>query len=94
MLLAQMAKEVVEPNRIKLAPCGINCEACYLHLRKNNPCRGCWEPKHAKAERCQNCKIIDCLTKKAIRFCFECADFPCDLIEQLNREYRHQFRQA
>ena len=86
-----MAKEIIEPNTVQLAPCGINCEACYLHLRKGNPCLGCWEPNHTKAERCQNCKIMDCALTQAIRFCFECPTFPCDLIEQLDKEYRHKF---
>ncbi|MGZ9222524.1 MAG: DUF3795 domain-containing protein [Anaerolineales bacterium] len=82
-----------EIHPFMLAPCGINCSACYLHFKKN-PCLGCWEAEGSKPEHCQICKIKDCLMNETIDFCFECPSFPCEMIEQLEKSYHQKFKNA
>jgi hypothetical protein len=52
------------------------------------PCSGCRE----EAGRCEllhhlgfgdTCKIYACAREKQAGFCYECADFPCDLLQPL-----------
>ncbi|MDD4145382.1 MAG: DUF3795 domain-containing protein [Prolixibacteraceae bacterium] len=31
----------------------------------------------------KSCKTLDCVTRKGVNFCFECPDFPCDLLMPL-----------
>lgn len=31
----------------------------------------------------EGCRIYDCVSKKGVKFCFECSEFPCDLLHPL-----------
>ncbi|MBL8101969.1 MAG: DUF3795 domain-containing protein, partial [Anaerolineales bacterium] len=55
-----------------LAPCGMTCAVCYVHLKKRNPCMGCRGQDVNKPEHCRKCKIKDCVISQGIDFCFEC----------------------
>ena len=88
----KMDSEIAEISPITVAPCGINCSACYLRLKKMNPCPGCWEADGFKPEHCQRCKIKACVMKESIDFCFECESFPCEMIEQLAKGYHRKFK--
>ena len=75
-----------------LAPCGINCLACYAHLRKKKPCPGCREEEDAKPAYCQRCKLSNCVIEQGIDFCFQCTAFPCKLVKQIDKRYRTSYQ--
>ena len=74
-------------NSELLAPCGMNCLVCYVHLKDKKPCSGCRAIDDNKTERCKSCKIKKCAIEKSIRYCFECIDFPCMQIKNLDKSY-------
>jgi len=46
-----------------------------LEFFSQGKCKGC------RKEKCvifKNCKVKECAENRAIDFCFECADFPCE----------------
>ncbi len=81
------------PERIEdimLAPCGMNCAVCYKHVgvrKYAKPCEGCLKGDLGKPEHCRTCNIKNCAQQKGYVHCFECADFPCKLIKNLERSY-------
>jgi hypothetical protein len=82
------------PGRIEpglLAPCGIDCLVCYVHLRDNKPCSGCLVDDRGKTTRCRNCAIKSCAIERGITFCHECGEFPCTRIRNLDRSYRKRY---
>lgn len=75
---------------IMLAPCGMNCTVCYKHvsIRKyGKPCEGCLKGDLGKPEHCRKCNTKSCAQEKGYVHCFECADFPCKLIKNLDKSY-------
>lgn len=75
---------------IMLAPCGMNCAVCYKHvgIRKHSkPCEGCLKSDTGKPEHCRTCNIKSCAQGKGFVHCFECVDFPCKLIKNLEKSY-------
>lgn len=76
-----------------IAPCGINCGVCYVHLRQKEACPGCWsdgiKPKH-----CISCSIKRCehLADTESELCYECGLFPCRRIRQLDFRYRKNYK--
>lgn len=83
------------PDRIPeemLAPCGITCAVCYVHLRDKKPCPGCRGKDAAKPEHCRKCKIKNCAVSRRVGACHECASFPCALLKRLDRSYRQRYR--
>ena len=99
IVLPNQYKDMVEkltPDLI--APCGMNCGICkaYLAYSRGVPykkgevshCTGC-------LVRNKNCAFIrrDCkkLRKKQIRFCYECADMPCEQLAKLDGLYRARY---
>lgn len=82
------------PNEIPdclFAPCGMNCLVCYVHLKDKKPCGGCYGDNKHKPERCVNCKIKTCANNKSFKYCYECSDFPCKLINNLDKSYRKRY---
>ncbi len=75
-----------------LAPCGINCEVCYVHLKKKKPCLGCRGQDDSKPEHCRKCKIKTCAIGQGIDFCFNCSTFPCTIIKRLDKSYRQRYQ--
>lgn len=49
-------------------------------LTKRNPCNGC--RFDGEWSWWADCPIRDCVTEKGIHFCFECENYPCDIIEK------------
>lgn len=74
------------------APCGMNCKVCYKHCYTKKPCDGCLKSDEGKPEHCRACKIKDCVKEKAITYCFECAEFPCKQIKNLERSYNKRYQ--
>lgn len=65
--------------------CGLKCGECnYL---QNGQCKGCastnGKPFHGK------CEVADCATQKKRRFCGECENFPCDILNTYSYDKDH-----
>jgi hypothetical protein len=84
------------PNKIDnnmLAPCGVNCMTCYKHLAKKNSCCGCKSQGKNISKHCGGCKIRNCAANiKQAEHCFNCNDYPCDLIKRLNKSYTQRYK--
>lgn len=73
------------------APCGMNCMVCYVHLKDKKPCSGCYGEEKNKPERCKTCKIKNCANEKGFTYCYECSDFPCKVIKNLDKSYKMRY---
>lgn len=73
------------------APCGMNCMVCYRHCSHKKPCAGCRAGEEGKPAHCRSCKIKDCIREKSLSFCYECGDFPCRPIRNLDKSYRLRY---
>lgn len=79
------------PDRIDpslLAPCGVNCFACYKHLAKKKPCGGCFFESEGKPGHCRTCAIKECCERGGIERCAECSEFPCAENKRMERNYK------
>jgi len=79
-----------------IAPCGMNCGICMAYLRKKNKCNGCraintWNPK-TRVE----CKIKNCssLNTSGREFCYECEQYPCKLLKNMDIRYRTKYKMS
>ena len=84
-----------------IAPCGMNCGLCVSYLAMKNDlnkqgfakkyCPGC-------LPRGQNCLFMkdQChlLGDGLIRFCYQCPDFPCRRLKDLDRRYRNKYHMS
>jgi hypothetical protein len=78
-----------------IAPCGMNCGLCtrYLTMKNNLKKKGFGK---AYCDSClprgKNCafmkKQCNLLGKGIVRFCYECADYPCRRLKALDKRYR------
>ncbi len=73
-----------------IAPCGMNCGVCRAYLRPKNPCRGCSDAEQNLPKSRANCRMRLC-QKRTGRFCYDCAEFPCDRLRHLDRRYRTRY---
>jgi len=62
------------------APCGIYCKKC--PGVKFYKCKGCREPK-GQVKDFPVCKTYECITSKGHEFCYECTDFPCEMLQPI-----------
>ena len=79
------------------APCGMNCTVCYkhCHTRKiQKPCSGCMQENKSKPVHCRKCRIKDCVQLKEITYCYQCGDFPCRLIRNLEKSYNSRYEES
>ena len=76
---------------IMSAPCGMNCKVCYKHCYTKKPCDGCLKSDEGKPEHCRKCKIKDCVKLKGVSYCYECGEYPCKLIENLEKSYNTRY---
>lgn len=74
------------------APCGMNCMVCYKHLKPQKSCKGCQSNNENKPEHCRKCFIKDCVIEKKNTYCFECGEFPCKQIRNLEKSYIKRYR--
>ena len=86
----KMPKESIDT--IMFAPCGMNCMVCYKHCYHKKPCAGCLNGDTGKPEHCRKCKIKDCVCQKGLFYCFECFNFPCKLIKNLEKSYNKRYQ--
>lgn len=78
--------------RYLLAPCGMNCMVCYKHLKDKRPCEGCLSSDINKPDSCKACRIKECVNKKGLSYCYECMDFPCKSINNLEKSYNKRYK--
>ena len=79
-----------------IAPCGMNCGICIGYLREKNKCAGCNIESKNKPQHCKKCTIKNCkylLTSKS-GFCFDCPEYPCRRLKQLDKRYRTKYRMS
>lgn len=76
-----------------IAPCGMNCGTCIAYMRAKNKCPGCRIFSADKAVSVKRCIIVNCsyLEKTESGFCYECAQFPCKRMKQLDKRYRTKY---
>lgn len=84
-----------------IAPCGMNCALCGAYLAYKNDlkskkinhtyCKGCRpENKNCSLVK-RRCKLV---AKGEVEYCFECKDFPCSSIHQLDERYKKFYRMS
>jgi len=79
-----------------LAPCGINCGTCRAYQRNRNSCPGCRIGSEEKIPHCSKCSIRNCesLEKLTSGFCYECKNYPCQRLKNLDKRYRTKYRMS
>ena len=75
-----------------LSSCWMNCLVCYKHCYHKKPCAGCLSSDKGNPEHCPKCKIKDCIKDKGLFYCFECSDYPCKLIKNLEKSYNKRYQ--
>lgn len=86
----KMPETNIDP--IYFAPCGMNCLVCYKHCYHKKPCDGCLKSDLGKPEHCRKCKIKDCVKAKNIMYCFECSEYPCIQVKNLDKSYNKRYQ--
>lgn len=86
----QMPEEKIDTSMF--APCGMNCMVCYKHCCHRRLCAGCLSSDTGKPEHCRKCKIKGCIMGKGISYCFECFEYPCKLINNLEKSYNKRYQ--
>lgn len=77
-----------------IAACGMNCGICIGHLRENRPCGGCFKKDDEnKPKHCRSCNIVNCefLSKTKSGFCYDCEQYPCTRLKNLDKRYRKNY---
>jgi hypothetical protein len=64
----------------RMAPCGIDCKRCPGVQAFG--CKGCREQK-GQMLNFPICKTYECVTGKGHEFCYECGDFPCEMLQPI-----------
>ena len=80
-----------------VAPCGMNCAVCRAYLAYNHGvprkrgsvthCSGCLP----RGKNCFIKRACKKLSKKEVRFCYECEDMPCEGVDRVDRRYRARY---
>ena len=84
-----------------IAPCGMNCGICIAFFgytmkgsKRKHPCFGCRSRDEKSLDR-SKCAFIkkhcDSLANERIDYCFECAGFPCEKLETLDKRYMDKY---
>jgi len=76
-----------------IAPCGMNCGVCIAYLRTKNRCSGCNGSIEDKTKSRLTCKIKNC-NKLDSKLCFTCSNFPCKLINHIDKRYRAKYHMS
>ncbi|MDD2376488.1 MAG: DUF3795 domain-containing protein [Clostridia bacterium] len=81
---------------IMIAPCGMNCALCLAYQRDKKRCMGCNSNDINMPKSCQNCIIKNCDKKKSINLkqCYECDDYPCKRLKQLDKRYKSKYNMS
>ncbi|HRY77788.1 MAG TPA: DUF3795 domain-containing protein [Candidatus Izemoplasmatales bacterium] len=71
-----------------IAPCGIDCAACWAFLRPKNPCFGCLPEYEGRGTHVIECRIKACAKERGFLRCSECPDLPCARMKHIDARYR------
>lgn len=82
-----------------IAPCGMNCAVCSAYMARQYDIKS----KGVKMPYCAGCRPSDrqCAFLKGrcsiirngeVEYCYECADFPCRILQAIDLRYRTNFR--
>jgi len=76
-----------------VAPCGINCSLCRRYGWDKKPCPGCRGDDALKLKTCVRCYIKNCekLAAGKYEYCFDCSEFPCKRLVNLDKRYRTNY---
>jgi len=95
------ADEPAAPGGDLIAPCEMNCGLCVSYLGGKNDinrqrfhrkyCEGCLPRGKGCLYMAGSCALVG---TGAVRFCFECPDFPCRRLKDLDRRYRARYRMS
>ena len=79
-----------------IAPCGMNCAICRAYLREKRHCPGCRGSDAQKSKSAIRCAIKNCpeIQKSKAGYCFECTEFPCARLKQLDKRYRTKYKMS
>jgi hypothetical protein len=79
-----------------IAPCGINCSICRAYLGERNPCPGCRADDAGKRKARVMCKMKTCgvFQDTEKEYCYQCLDFPCKRILNLDKRYRNRYQMS
>ena len=83
----------IAAHNILVARCGMNCGLCYAYLRKKNKCSGCRGADSDKTITRLNCTLKNC-GKSDSEFCFDCEEFPCKRLKNLDKRYRLKYHMS
>ena len=88
-----MTNRSAKTNATLIAPCGLNCRLCRSYIKARKTCPGCRGDDALKSHACAACRIKNCgkLTRRGIRFCFSCDEFPCASLRHLDVRYRTRY---
>lgn len=84
-----------------IAPCGMNCGVCVSYLAMKYElnkkgfarryCPGC----RSRGKNCtfmaKHCKLVG---KGLVGFCYECKNFPCQRLKDLDKRYRTKYHMS
>jgi len=81
-----------------IAPCGMNCGVCVNYLMMKNDlkkkgfnrqyCAGCRPRGKHCTFMAHHCDLVG---KGLVRFCYECDNFPCQRLKNLDKRYRTKY---
>ena len=79
-----------------IAPCGMNCGVCLAYLREKRKCPGCHGEDANKPVTRKKCVIKNCemIQRSKSKFCFECENYPCKRLKQLDKRYRTKYNMS
>ncbi|MFW9896585.1 MAG: DUF3795 domain-containing protein [Candidatus Thorarchaeota archaeon] len=71
---------MTEELKKKHAPCGIYCPRC--PGTESFGCTGCRDKK-GQILKFPVCKTYECVIGKGYEFCYECSEFPCEMLQPI-----------
>jgi hypothetical protein len=81
-----------------IAVCGMNCRICVGYFgytmagtKRKHTCPGCRISGKSCAFVKKRCSKA---LKEEVTYCFECEDFPCEIIEKLDNTYREKYKMS
>lgn len=78
-------------DNIMFAPCGLDCMLCRGHLLRKKSCPGCLGSDENKSPSCISCAIKICAKEKGLTYCYECGEFPCKQVKNINKRYETKY---
>lgn len=84
-----------------IAPCGMNCSLCVAYQFHNKDlnskgfskksCPGCINCGQHCLHMGHKCEL---LKQGKVRFCFECVQYPCKMLQRLNKRYKDKYHMS